>query len=207
MSGMGGKRTGCFAARKLVSCRSLSCRQHRFACISPSTTSSGWRNKPILCKESNGVFTGSHSLVIQPIGLPTAKILLAHPSKRGEQLTFVIGHRAPSTLWQRNRYVRHWAKLPTAGDRTRTRCRDRCSDTSTNSATLARTMFGQIPLLSNVRFWVARFAGGMAMFGRKRNVGFGEESGRAVAPLSFKSYLFFRKVRFRRSSRSSASCF
>lgn len=65
--------------------------------------------------------------------------------------------------------VRYWAKLPAAGDRTRTRRRDRCSDTSINSVTLARTTFGQIPSLSNVGFRVARFAGGMARFGRKRN--------------------------------------
>lgn len=66
-----------------------------------------------------------------------------------------------------------WAELPTAGDRTRTLRRDRCSDTSTNSVTLARTKFGKIPSRSNVRFRVARFAGGMAMFGcpcrRKRD--------------------------------------
>ena len=59
--------------------------------------------------------------------------------------------------------------LPTAGDRTRTRRRDRCSDTSTNSVTLAQTMFGQILSSSNVWFRVARFAGGMAMCGRKRS--------------------------------------
>jgi len=62
-----------------------------------------------------------------------------------------------------------WPVLPTAGDRTRTRRRDRCSDTSTNSVMLARTMFGQIRSLSNARFRMARFVGGMAMFGQKRN--------------------------------------
>ena len=38
-------------------------------------------------------------------------------------------------------------------------------------------MFGQIPLLSNVWFRVARFAGGMAMFGRRWNGRNGKESG------------------------------
>jgi len=41
-------------------------------------------------------------------------------------------------------------------------------------------MFGQIPSLRNVRFRVAALAGGMAMFGRKRNGRNGKESGRAA---------------------------
>lgn len=80
--------------------------QKRFAGIGPHTASTGWLDQPIFHQQANGVFSGSHAHMVEPVRFATSDILLAHPSQRDEQFSFIIRHVRKLLCYDVKRNVR-----------------------------------------------------------------------------------------------------